>query len=86
MITVIIEKENEIASPRTVGTRTVLEQIGYVKLPTHKYPVRIKFTVPEGHSAPYKAGTYEVSPENFRLGKYEKLELNPFELILLPRA
>lgn len=86
MITVIIEKEDENAITRQIGQKTIREQNGYVKLPTHKYPVRIKFAIPEGHATSYKAGTYDISPANFQIGKYEKLELNPYEMILVPRA
>lgn len=88
MLKVIIEKADENANTRQIttgaGPRTVLEQFAYVHLSGHRYPVRAKFTVPEAHNRPYPAGTYTVAPESFRIGKYEKLELNPFELFLIP--
>lgn len=33
---------------------------------------------------PYKAGEYTVDPSSYRAGRYGDLEINPFELRLIP--
>ena len=86
-IFVMIDKDDaRIHGTRTMGNRTIREQVGYVKLPAHKYPVRIKFTIPDAYPEPYPEGNYQLDPQNFQVGKYEKLELNPFSLYLVPVA
>jgi hypothetical protein len=79
-----IEPENASFTTRTFGTKTVREQIGYAHLEGNKYPVQIKFTLPESQAQAYPVGQFHISPESFQVGKYSKLEINPFELYLTP--
>ncbi len=48
-----------------------------------RFPVLIEIPLEEGQSA-YVAGDYEIHPSNFQASKYNKMELNPFKLILVP--
>lgn len=87
-VKVRIEPEDVKVAERTIngprGSRIVAEQRGYVQLEGEKYPRPFRFTIPDGSVVPYQAGEYTISPRSFQIGKYEKLELNPFELYLNP--
>lgn len=88
---IIIEPQEVRTTSRKFGERTVHEQTAYAQFANEKYPVKIKFTVPadvlkdnpaSDNMDGYAAGEYYVDGKSFRVGKYNKLELNPFELTL----
>ncbi len=77
-----IFEENEHLIEDVRGTNKFYSQVGYVHKSDSKYPVKIK--IPRrGDDQPYKAGIYEISDVNYRINSYEKLELDPYNLILV---
>ncbi|NQV69170.1 MAG: hypothetical protein HQ498_03990 [Pseudohongiella sp.] len=81
----VIKIENEEAhfDLRTIGTRQVKEQNAYADL-GGKHPLLIKFNLPESQTTAYPVGQYSIDVASYRIGKYGSLEINPFELKLLP--
>lgn len=78
---VIIEAEEAQFNLKTIGTRQVKEQTGYVDL-GGKHPKEMKFNLPADQERAYPVGQYVPSITSYRIGKYGNLELNPFELKL----
>lgn len=84
-LNLIIEvfQENESVIEKTFGNGNKgYSQIGYVNL-GNKFPEQIKIPLQQGQSF-YKSGKYELLLSSFRVGKYGDLEVNPFELNLVP--
>lgn len=48
-----------------------------------KFPEEFVFPLQQGQSF-YRAGLYELQPKSLRVGKYSRLELNPYEMHILP--
>ena len=84
MIKIIIEKGDDVAMPVQRGQRTVREQSGYVLEDGKRHPTYIKFCLPEHVKGAYPVGEYTPAPSAFQVGKYDRLELNPWELDLIP--
>lgn len=84
MIKIIIEKGDDVSKEIQRGQRTVREQSGYVLLDGQRHPRFIKFSLPESQKKAYPVGEYTPGPAAFQVGKYDKLELNPWELDLVP--
>lgn len=47
------------------------------------FPVEFKLPL-ESHNDAYRAGTYELDPSSFAVGRYGDLEINRFEMKLTP--
>jgi hypothetical protein len=79
-----IEADDASFVTRTFGTKTVREQTGYAHIDGQKYPVMIKFTLPDAQAQAYPAGHFELSHDAYQVGKFHKLEINPYEMFLTP--
>ncbi|AXH73370.1 MAG: helix-destabilizing protein [Inoviridae sp.] len=63
--------------------RRVFWQVGYMNN-GGRYPVRIEIPMEESQRA-YTAGVYSIHPSSFQASKYNKIELNPFSIVLVPQ-
>ncbi len=48
-----------------------------------RYPVAVQIPLDEG-VPPNPAGEYEIHPSSFQVSKYNKIEINPYNVILTP--
>lgn len=76
-----IDADDAKYETRTLGQRQVKQQFGYVQL-GDKYPVKIKFNLPDGRENAYGEGEYVIDLDSYEVGKYGNLQLNPFSLSL----
>jgi len=76
-----IFEENESLIEDVRGNRSFYSQIGYLHRSDSRFPVRIKIPR-KGDEPPYKAGFYEISDLSYRVNNYEKLEIDPYNLVL----
>lgn len=85
-LVVQIEPEDVKTTSRQVGKegnkRTLNEQRGYIYKDTSKYPLPIRFTLPDNAPA-YQAGKYFIKPESFVIDRYGSLGMG-FALYLEP--
>lgn len=79
-IVIVVKSENTILQKTKNGTQLRKQQaaldIG------GDYPLPFYMTVNE----PYKPGRYTLSPASFRVNGFQSLELNRFEMELVPLA
>lgn len=62
--------------------RTIYWQVGYMYT-GGRYPVEVQLPLAEGVPA-YPAGIYFMHPCSFQANKFNKPEINPFEVTLAP--
>ena len=62
--------------------RNVFWQNGYM-YNGGRFPVLVEIPLEEGQPA-YPPGDYEIHPSSFQANKYNKMELNPFKVLLVP--
>lgn len=62
--------------------RTIYWQVGYMYT-GGRYPVQVQIPLAEGVPA-YPAGQYFMHPCSFQANKFNKPEINPFEVVLAP--
>lgn len=66
-------------------TKKVADQIGFIEANDEVRKVRIPINV-EGGQVPYPAGKYTLSAESFTVGRFHDLEINRYEMSLVPLA
>ncbi|AUD60368.1 hypothetical protein AYJ58_13170 [Shewanella sp. Pdp11] len=62
--------------------RTIYWQVGYMYT-GGRYPVKVQIPLKDGQPA-YPAGQYFMHPSSFQANKFNKPEINPFEVTLAP--
>ena len=78
----IFPENNSIDSKKLPSGRKVYSQVGYVQL-KGKYPREITIPLEENQKA-YKTGKYHIGLDSYQISQYGKLELHPYQLILIP--
>lgn len=86
-----IEPMDQACEVRNVGDRKAYTQTAYAVFEGERHPIKTRFGVPAelvieqktGQFFGYPPGHYQIDPSSIRIGKYDKLEINPFELRLI---
>lgn len=63
--------------------KKVADQIGFIEVNDEVRKIRIPIDVANG-AKPYPVGTYGLSASSFAVGKFHDLEINRYELALVP--
>lgn len=63
--------------------KKIADQIGFVEMNDEVRKVRIPIDV-EGGQVPYPAGRYALGASSFSVGKFHDLEINRYEMALVP--
>jgi hypothetical protein len=88
MLKIEIDAQDAFVQSRTFAgkdgkpARNVYWQVAYM-YNGGRYPVRVEIPMEEGVPA-YPAGFYQLHTSCFQASKYNKIELNPFNLVLVP--
>jgi Helix-destabilising protein len=65
------------------ATKRVAEQVGIVEIDDEVRKIRLPIDI-EGGQKPYEPGVYALAPSSFTVGKFHDLQVNPYELRLVP--
>jgi hypothetical protein len=81
----IVEKANAVHSrnvtiQKTGEIKQFHHQFGYASL-GDAYPVKVKLSI-ESPAQAYPVGLYELDISSFQVGKFDALEINPFNLTI----
>jgi hypothetical protein len=75
-------EHREITLKATGDVRKVYNQNVYIWKDNEKYP--IKSRIPLENSSPYPVGMYALSDGAFEVGQYGDLQINRYEIRLIP--
>lgn len=67
------------------GKKKVADQVGFIEANDEVRKVRIPIDVENGQS-PYPVGRYTLAAGSFTVGKFHDLEINRYQLALVPLA
>lgn len=81
----VVEGANAVHSrsvtiQKTGEIKQFFNQFGYAHI-GEAYPVKIKLSIPSPAEA-YPVGKYELTLQSYRVGKFDSLELDPYNLTL----
>ena len=89
MSTLVIQIKSATAQAREiqtkVGKKKVAEQVGFIEMNDEVRKVRVPIDI-EGGQVPYPVGKYSLSASSFQVGKFNDLEINRYEISLVPLA
>jgi hypothetical protein len=78
MFKVEITGKSEVRTVNTAkGPLQFVECEAFAHLPNMQYPILIRITMPKDAKEPYPKGMYQLAPESFYVGKFNRLELSP---------
>ncbi len=78
-----IFEENQCVDEFTASSgRIMRSQVAYAHL-DGKFPQRMKLPLSDGQNY-YSSGQYQLTLDSYRIGKYDSLEINNFDMKLMP--
>jgi hypothetical protein len=87
MSTLVIQIKAASATAREINTKNgkkkVAEQVGFIEMNDEVRKVRVPIDI-EGGQVPYPVGKYTLGASSFQVGKYNDLEINRYEMSLVP--
>lgn len=70
---------------KTGEVKKLADQVGYIEFDDEVRKIRIPINVESGQK-PYEPGLYVLASSSFEVGRFKDLQINPYELRLVPVA